>query len=50
MNGTWRPVVAVAAMVLALVWSVAEDLSHADRAPKPLPLVQRTTETGSALQ
>jgi hypothetical protein len=45
MNGTWRPVVAVGAMMLALVWSVAGDLSHADRAAMPLPLVQQTIET-----
>jgi hypothetical protein len=50
MNGTWRPVVAVGAMVLALVWSVAEDFSHMDRALKPLPLTQQTIETGAAQQ
>jgi hypothetical protein len=50
MNGTWKPVVAMGAMVLALVWSVAQDLSHADRAPKPLPLAQRAVETGSVPQ
>jgi hypothetical protein len=50
MNGSWRPVLAVGAMVLALVWSVTEDFSHGDRAPKPLPLTQQIVETGSVQQ
>ncbi len=50
MNGTWRPVVAVGAMALALVWSVATDFSHVDKAPNPLPVVQRTVDSGSTLQ
>lgn len=50
MNGSWRPMVAVGAMLLALVWSVTEDLSLAERAPKPLPLPQQIVETGSVQQ
>jgi len=50
MNASWRPIVAVGAMLLALVWSVTEDFSHADRAQKPLPLAQQIVETGSVQQ
>ncbi|HSB69550.1 MAG TPA: hypothetical protein VLH58_10765 [Candidatus Methylomirabilis sp.] len=50
MKGTWRPIVAVGAMLLSFAWWYAQDISQADRAPKPQPVAQRAVDSGSTQQ
>lgn len=50
MNGTWRPIVAVGAMVLSFAWWYAQEMSQADSTPKPQPVAQRTVDSGSTQQ
>lgn len=50
MNGTWRPIVAVGAMVLAFAWWLAADFPRGEKAYLSLPLAQRAVETSTVQQ